>query len=214
VVEFSRIFCTREGRVVERTTPRMTISQIFQDVTIPWAIDMDGTLIREDVTELAFVKCIKTPWLWHIFLYGLILQIFISVHHAHRYWEIRLPPDINKLTFHENLIQRIEDHCQRGGNAVLATASHYRVAKEVARRVPILKDIIGSVPPTVMNAAGAVKAKILSNRYPNGYIYAGNSQDDLEVWKDPCCKAMMLVNCKPEVLTMAKQNSKPYVVIP
>jgi hypothetical protein len=192
----------------------MTEFEIFQNISIPWAIDMDGTLIREDVTEIAFLKCFKTPWLWHIFLYGLLLQILASVHHAHRYWETRLPPDIDKLTYHDNLIERIEDHCQRGGIAVLATASHYLVARQVARRVPMLTDVIGSVPPTVMNAAGAVKAKILSDRYPNGFIYAGNSQDDLEVWKDPCCKAMMLVNCNPEVLTTAKKNSKPFIVIP
>lgn len=187
---------------------------IFQDSSLPWAIDMDGTLIREDVTELAANKCLHNPFLWHTLVYALFLKYFWSKFHAQRYLEIRFPPNPKLLTYNKDLIQRIESHRERGGHVIIATAAHHRVGTSVAKHVGLFDDVIGSDPPTIMDAAAAVKAKLLSERFPQGFMYAGNSKDDIYVWESDGCKAAMFVNCKPEVLGMAQKIGKPYIVIP
>jgi haloacid dehalogenase-like hydrolase len=190
------------------------IDPIFQDTSIPWAIDMDGTLIREDVTLLAIRKSFMNPLLWHTFLYALFLHLFQSMTHAHRYLETRFPPNPKLLTYNRDLMRHITDHRQRGGHVILATASHYQAATPVAKHVDLFDDVVGSNPPTVWDAAAAVKAQLLMERFPQGFLYAGNSNDDIIVWESDGCKAMVLVNCPPKVLDVAQKIRKPYIVIP
>jgi hypothetical protein len=186
---------------------------IFEDTSVPWAIDMDGTLIREDVTELAINLSMLNPLMWHTFMYALLVWLFQTETHAHRYLEIRFPPDPKKLTYNNTLINRIETHRKEGGHVILATASHYLAATPVAKHVDLFDAVLGSDPPLIMDAKADEKARLLSIRFPKGFVYAGNSKDDIKVWNCEACKAMMLVNCKPEVLEMARQIQKPYIVI-
>jgi hypothetical protein len=190
------------------------IDPIFQDSSLPWAIDMDGTLIREDVTQLAANRCLYNPFMWHTLFYALFLRYVVSKAHAQRYLETRFPPNPKKLTYNQELIRRIEIHRQRGGRVIMATAAHHRAGTSVARHVGLFDDVIGSDPPNIMDAAAAVKAQLLSSRFPEGFVYAGNSQDDIHVWESDGCKAAMLVNCKPEVLGVAQKIKKPFIVIP
>ena len=97
---------------------------------------------------------------------------------------------------------------------ILATASHYQAATPVAKHVDLFDDVVGSNPPTVWDACAAVKAQLLMERFPQGFLYAGNSNDDIVVWESDGCKAMMLVNCPPKVLDVAQKIRKPYIVIP
>jgi hypothetical protein len=191
-----------------------TIDPIFQDPSIPWAIDMDGTLIREDVTELAFAKSVRNPFYWYIFIYALLLFALRSVPHGQRFLETRFIADPIRLSYNLDLMSLIQGHRQRGGQAILATASHHEAARPVAEHVRLFDHVIGSSPPAVMDARAEEKARLLDERYPNGFVYAGNSKDDLKVWHHAGCKGMLLVNCKPGVLHRARQIRKPYIVIP
>jgi len=182
---------------------------LFSDPTLPWAIDMDGTLIREDVTELAVRASMQNPLFWGVFVYALFLWLRYSLVTAHRYLEQRIPIQLEKLTYNTALLARIKAHT---GTVMVATASHVQAGRIVCGHV--VEEVIGSDPPKIWDAKGLVKAGLLAQRFPQGFLYAGNSKDDLDVWKHALCKAMLLVNCNPEVLEQAQEIGKPYIVIP
>ena len=195
-------------------------SPIFFESSLPWAIDMDGTLIREDVTELAIQRCLHNPLLWHKLLYALFLWLISTKAHSHRFMEIQFPPNPKQLSYNQDLINRIVAHRQRGGHVVLATAAHHQIGTIVAKHVGLFDDVIGSCcdddkfqTSFVMDAAATVKAQLLSSRFPQGFVYAGNSMDDIPVWECNACKAMMIVACKPKVLELVQSNKKPFVII-
>lgn len=189
------------------------IDRIFQDASLPWAIDMDGTLIREDVTEVALKKSLKNPLLWYTFVYAYFLYCFWGSAYAERYLETRFIHDPKTLTYNRKVIDTVEKHRKMGGQAVLATASHHLAARPVAKHVGLFDDIIASNPPSVLDAKGDEKARLLHERFPKGFLYAGNSDEDMKVWNHPGCSAMLLVNCKPELLQRAQQIRKPFIVI-
>lgn len=191
----------------------MTLHQIFQDASIPWAIDMDGTLIREDVSDLAYQKSLAYPLNWFGFLYAVYLYLVQGPLYSVRYLEVRFPPDPKKLTYNDKLIQHIEAHRKLGGQVIMATAAHCLVAQPVAKHVDLFEHVIASNPPTILDACAEEKARLLTEKFPKGFVYAGNSEDDLKVWNHDGCKAMLLVNCKPTVLERAQQIKKPHFVI-
>ena len=74
--------------------------------------------------------------------------------------------------------------------------------------------VIGSHPPRIWDASGTSKAKLIAARCPaTGFAYAGNAMEDLDVWRFPACRAMILVNCPPDVIVQAKEIGKPYVIL-
>mmetsp|Transcript_30339 Transcript_30339/g.50103 ORF Transcript_30339/g.50103 Transcript_30339/m.50103 type:complete len:192 (+) Transcript_30339:95-670(+) len=189
------------------------IDPVFRDASLPWAIDMDGTLIREDVTDLAMIKSLQNPLFWFSFLYACLLVLFRGSAYGARYLETRFIVNPKTLTYNQKVIEIIEGHRKLGGHVILATASHHLVAKPVAKYVGIFDGFIGSDPPSVMDAKAEAKARLLNQRFPKGFIYAGNSEDDMKVWNHEGCLAMFLVNCKPDLLQRAQQIRKPYIVI-
>uniref|UniRef100_A0A7S3P456 Uncharacterized protein n=1 Tax=Amphora coffeiformis TaxID=265554 RepID=A0A7S3P456_9STRA len=205
----------------------------LEDPTIPWAIDMDGTLIREDVTEVARDISFASPrhWLTCIVAHILYFSRWFRVT-AYRILERFVPVDPSKLTYHQSLLRYIRLHRCNGGIAILATASHIHVARNVVKHVErmmttkiestdaknqsspfLFDDVIGSHPPQVWDASGHVKAKLIHKRFPDGFVYAGNSSEDISVWNHSSCRAMILVNCPPEVLKQAKRINKPYIIL-
>jgi hypothetical protein len=189
------------------------IDPIFQDASVPWAIDMDGTLIHEDVTEQAMYISLKNPLYWFHFLYALLLHILRGSVYAERYLETHFIVDPKTLTYNQKIIDKIKGHRKLGGRVVLATASHHLAARPVAKHAALFDDVIGSDPPAILDAKGAEKARLLSLRFPKGFVYAGNSKDDIEVWNHEGCRAMLLVNCKPDVLQRAREIRKPCIVV-
>jgi hypothetical protein len=192
------------------------IDRIFEDASMPWAIDMDGTLIREDVTFLVLYKSLRNPLLWHYFIFSLLLWGSQSFEHGQRFLEsrLRLFPDPKTLSYNHQLIDTIETHRKRGGEAIMATATHLHAARPIAKHVGIFDDVLGSDPPSILDMRAEEKARHLNEKFENGFIYAGNSADDLKVWGHKGCKGMFLVNCDPEVLQKAQQIPKPFFVVP
>ena len=199
----------------------------LEDASLPWAVDMDGTLIAQDVTEVARDISFVTPHYWLLCLVCLILYFSrLSRITAYRLWERFVQIDPSKLDYNQRLLQHVSRHRRRGGLVTLASASHVHITRIVANYVEelieksssaqtlrLFEDVIGRYPPKTWNAAGLVKARLIEERFPTGFVYAGNSTEDLEVWQHPACLAMILVNCPPDVLQQAKQIAKPFVVL-
>jgi 4-hydroxybenzoate polyprenyltransferase len=68
-----------------------------------------------------------------------------------------------------------------GRMVFLCTGSDFTIAERVALHVGIFDGVIASNGEE--NVTGKTKAYRLTERFPRGFVYAGNSADDLKVWK-------------------------------
>mmetsp|Transcript_20520 Transcript_20520/g.56643 ORF Transcript_20520/g.56643 Transcript_20520/m.56643 type:complete len:257 (-) Transcript_20520:32-802(-) len=211
--------------------PRQTIGrihQVFKDKDIPWAVDMDGTLISEDVTIRAIVKSVSIPFLWPFFLSSLVVLSFGGPKRFLRFLEHLIPLAGKDVTYNSQLQKLIESHHARGGTAVLATASHFSTGETIVHDGgldELFDEVWGSCmkkrgPVNVLDMKAEEKANVLAGHLPTGrnkkkgFVYAGNSKDDLKIWNHPSCKGMILVNCDDEVLQEAIKIPKPRLIIP
>lgn len=204
----------------------------WYDATLPWAVDMDGTLIRQDVTMLAYETSYKCWRYWPHFALAVLLLACGARVPACRFLERHVPVSPARLTYHLPLLRALQRHRAAGGVAILATASHVHIGRRVADHVrqqhdvattttsdsypPFsFDDVLGSRPPrrNFWNLEGATKAFHVAARFPKGFVYAGNEIKDVQVWRHPACRACVLVNCAPNVIEQVKALGKPYVVL-
>lgn len=145
----------------------------------PLVIDLDGTLLRSDLlieTGLVFLR--DQP---HRFLAPLqwLTRGKASLKHelAHA-TEI----DVTVLPYDKAVLELIESERGRGRRIVLATASHRRLADQVAAHLGLFDEIIASDATT--NLSAHTKRDVLVTSFGHrGFDYAGNSHDDLPVWE-------------------------------
>jgi 4-hydroxybenzoate polyprenyltransferase len=62
----------------------------------------------------------------------------------------------------------------------LITAADQRVAEAVAKRFELFASAVGS--SLIVNLKGTAKAGYLKTRFPDGFVYAGDSGADIDVW--------------------------------
>ncbi|MFM7630279.1 MAG: haloacid dehalogenase-like hydrolase [Alphaproteobacteria bacterium] len=146
----------------------------------PLVVDMDGTLIGHDVTvALAFAATGTWPHrlfrllrLWYTQGGGTAKDSLVS--------SVTLSPE--RLTYHAGVVALCQQARAEGRTVVLATASPQVLAQRVADYVGCFDLVLGS--DATVNLKSGAKAQALVYRYgPQGFDYAGNSMQDLAVWK-------------------------------
>lgn len=180
---------------------------IFDNKSLPFCIDLDGTLIREDVTLLSaqqlfrkkpeFVLSRGLFWLLRgqAYLKSQIIA-FSSL-------------DLSQLTFHQPLLDYILQERKLGRKIVLATAADQVIAQKVADYLGCFDQVIAS--DGKMNRRAEKKAEALVKAFGyEQFIYAGNSRDDLKVWTSSA--AIIAVNCSSYVKRKALEMGKPIKV--
>lgn len=146
---------------------------------LPICVDLDGTLIHDDVTIRALRIFVRQNW-FHIFL------VFVWFLHGRAYLKYQLAKrvrlDPRELHYNDNFLQYIRDKKQAGYKVFLATACNMEYARIVADYLEIFDDVFAS--DKVVNLRAEEKANALMSKFGNfGFIYAGNSKDDVAVWK-------------------------------
>lgn len=178
----------------------------LDDLTIPLCIDMDGTLIREDVTHLAIKQLISQDLLA---IPKCLLWFLRGRAYLKSRIEMSVQIDLHKLTYNHELIAYIQAHKAKGRKIVLATAADQVIAQRMAEHTGLFDEVIAS--DGNVNKRAQFKAYALNQAFGvMGYVYAGNSRDDLKVW--PSSAAIIAVNCPEEVLSAAQGMGKPILV--
>lgn len=145
---------------------------------LPLVLDLDGTLLRADVSAeqlLAFLKrrarnvFVVAGWL----LRG---RAFLK-----RKLSENVKLDIEYLPVNVELIEYAKSEASKGRPVYIATASDEMVAHAVAMRFPFIAGVLGSNGK--VNLKGSEKARALNARFPSGFDYAGNAAPDVDVWK-------------------------------
>ncbi len=146
---------------------------------LPLCVDLDGTLLKSDLLiESLFGLLGKN--LFYIF----VIPIWLLRGKAHVKHELamRTRIDVSTLPFRESLLDYIKFRREQGQPLILATSANEIFAKQVAQHLAVFDDVIASTRSR--NLSGDAKAQVLIERYgEKAFDYAGNSRDDLIVWK-------------------------------
>lgn len=155
---------------------------------IPLVVDLDGTLIKTDCLIESLIALVKQ---YPVYIF--IFPFWLLYGKAYLKWKIaeKVDLDIKKLPYNSEFISYLEDQKLQGRQLVLATASYYKYAEDVAKNLQLFDSVFATNEK--MNLSGQTKRSVLVEQFgEKGFDYAGNSLRDLKVWNS--ANAAILVN--------------------
>lgn len=170
----------------------------------PICIDLDGTLIRYDVTTEAiklFVR--RNPLkLFKIFIWFLKGRAYLKKKLA-----INVDLDVSALQYNKIFLEFLIKKKKEGHKLFLATASDQLYANKIADCLKIFDGVFAS--DGVVNLRAEAKADTLVAIFgKDGFIYAGNSRDDVYVWD----KSAECILVSPTKSALEKMNGREYIL--
>jgi phosphoserine phosphatase len=196
-----------EARASDCSQPdghRETGSTFDLPLSMPLAVDLDGTLIAGDMFHKSFFAALlRNPfivlpcmgWLWR------------GRAALKRELALRCRIDWHRLRLHQDVLALLLREKAAGRSVVLATAADALLAEQIAERLRIFDQVIASDGSS--NLKGPVKAQALTQLFPGGFIYAGDSRDDLPVWQR--ARAIVVVNARKSVVVMVRTFGRPII---
>jgi 4-hydroxybenzoate polyprenyltransferase/phosphoserine phosphatase len=173
----------------------------------PLAVDVDGTLLRADLLAETVLAYLRGNPLRIFAVLGWLLQGKAALK---RRLAERVDIDVSMLPVNEELVAFVEAERARGREIHLATASDALVAAKLAQRFGFVDGVIAS--DGTRNLKGETKARVLAERFPQGFAYAGDHAADLAVWR--AAEESVIVGASPAVLRAAQAIRTPSHVIP
>jgi len=161
------------------------------------AVDLDGTLTLTDTLHESVLSLVRNkPYL----LLLLPFWLFKGIAHLKQKVAEHSELDVTTLPYNQPFIDWLQAEKERGKRIVLCTAANEKIAKQVVSNFDLFDNFIASDSKT--NLKNACKRDALQKRYGDkGYGYAGNSNDDLEVWAG--ASNAVVVNASENVLKKA-----------
>lgn len=145
---------------------------------LPLAVDLDGTLIKTDLLEETANRLLAQRPASLAQMAGWLMS-GRTVLKARLAESVEL--DVASLPFNEPLLAWLREEKRLGRRLVLATASHARLAHQVAAHLGLFDEVLASDAQT--NLKAAAKRQALVARYgERGFDYVGNDAADLAVW--------------------------------
>jgi hypothetical protein len=151
----------------------------------PFCVDLDGTLILNDVTWVGVKKYIKKASLKKkIMRLGQMFGWLLNGGRALLKQEIakRVCLELNDIIFNQIVIDYVINEKRQGRLVYLATAADQAYAQFIMTLFPFFDGFFAS--DGVVNLRAQHKAKKLCSYFggKKTFSYAGNSKDDLKVW--------------------------------
>src|SRR5437899_3384938 len=175
--------------------------------TVPLVVDLDGTLLRTDLSFESALRLIKqTPWL------ALLIPLRLLRGRAYLKRKLfhRVKMDVSLLPLREDLLAWLRDEKVRGRRLVLATASDCEQARSVVERLGLFDIVLGS--DGQRNLKGKHKLKTIVEQCGEEFDYVGNSSSDLQIWRG--CRHSFLVNASRRVERSARRAGNVVRVFP
>lgn len=146
---------------------------------VPLCVDLDGTLLRVDSLQESIAAFVGGGF-WRVFL------ILIWWGQGRAYLKSRLaklaPVTIGSLPVTKDFLRYLISEHRSGRRLVLVTGADIETAKAASVHFGIFDEVLAS--DGRINLVGKKKAEELVKRFgAAGFDYAGNSRDDLAVWK-------------------------------
>lgn len=145
----------------------------------PLYVDLDGTLVTSDTLWESLVALARQkPRHFFALLPALLrgktaFKTFLAEH-------TELSP--TDLPYHEEVLAFLTKEKQAGRKIILATASHERIARDIARHLGLFDDVLASTED--VNLRGITKRDAIRTHAGGVYEYLGDHSVDLPIWRD------------------------------
>lgn len=146
---------------------------------LPLCVDLDGTLIFKDTNLDCMILLLeKNP----LYIFAMLWWILQGRAKFKEQVAKRVLSDIDKLPYNPVMIDMIREARNCGQTVCLVTATDVRIASAIQDHLKLFDQVFAS--NGFINLRAERKAQCLVQEFgAGGYIYAGNSRDDLHVWK-------------------------------
>jgi len=167
------------------------------DANIPLVVDLDGTLINTDMLHESAIILFKDKPL-------AFLKASLSLSNGKAALKQSISSRIefspSKLPYNQEFIEYLKSQKNLGRKIMLCTASDQSIAHSIAKYLNLFDDVLASDGNT--NLSGIEKSNFLASRFGKGnFDYAGNSNVDVEVWKN--CRKAIVVNASKSTFSKA-----------
>lgn len=148
-------------------------------LSVPLVLDLDGTLFATDTLHEAFFIFLRRRWrdAWEI-------PLWVARGRAHvkeKLSSVVTTDDVAHFPVNTALEAFAAREAKLGREVVLATGADRSIAEKAQARFPFISRVVASDGST--NMTGAAKAAELKKIFPDGFVYAGDSGADIEVWR-------------------------------
>ena len=167
---------------------------------LPLVVDLDGTLIKEDLTALSFRHYFAHPaigWRMCLIAHQLLFKGWAA---TKAFVATRTTLSIPSCHWHAGVLQWIKQARTNQRRVLLATGTHEIYAAAVCNHLGCFDDFFASNKDLVL--VGKHKRDLLIERFgERGYDYVGNSHQDLPVWQTS--RFSFVVNAPASILKKA-----------
>ena len=152
-------------------------------------VDLDGTLIKEDLSNLAFINCLKkTP-------IKLIYYLLVFLFKGKPYLKMKISDNyivpVSKLTFNRSALDYIKDVKNRHRVVYLISGSHQILVDQIDKYLKLFFESFGTKDN--FNMVGNNKVKFINEKLKViNFDYFGNSKKDMPIWYH--CKKIIYTN--------------------
>jgi phosphoserine phosphatase len=171
-------------------------------LSMPLVLDLDGTLIAGDLLYKSFFSILRRN---PLIVFSCAAWLLRGRAALKRELALRNRIDWERLALHRDVLDLARQEKAAGRTIVLATAADAVLAGHLAARLGFFDQTFAS--DGEQNLKGSAKAELLSQIFPAGFIYAGDSKADLAVWAHAA--GIVLVNAHQSVSNAARTLGKP-----
>ncbi len=170
---------------------------------VPLVVDLDGTVIRTDMMWESLARLLRrNPFA----IFQILFWWTRGRARLKQKLVARIQIDPAALPYHEPFLDWLRKEKASGRTIVLATASDRRMAQPVADHLGLFDEVLASDGKT--NLRRENKRHALVEKFgERGFDYAGNSKDDLTVWRS--ARMAIVVNASATVLHEAAACAMP-----
>ena len=152
-------------------------------------VDLDGTLIKEDLSNLAFIDYLQKKPLRT--LYHLIVFLFKGTPYLKEIISKDFRVPVESLTFNKGALDYVRDIKNRHRVVYLISGSHQILIDQFQNHLKIFFEAFGTSKN--FNMVGQNKVKFINESLNiNNFDYFGNSKKDLPIWN--YCKRIIYTN--------------------
>lgn len=169
------------------------------NISLPLCVDLDGTLLQ---TDSLWESCLRLINQQPLLCFLLPLWLFLGKAGFKNKVSQNVNLEPSSLPFNTNLLKYLTQQRLHNRHLVLVTAANKKIAESIAAHLNIFDEILAS--DENHNLSGKNKAKILTDKYGDkGFVYAGNANIDLKVWKHAA--SAIVVNASEKLKHAAKK---------
>jgi 4-hydroxybenzoate polyprenyltransferase len=166
---------------------------------MPLIVDLDGTITPTDTLLESLVRLLKhSPW-------SLLLLPLWLLRGRAGFKEVistRGTIDATKIPYCVPLLAYLHEEKSRGREIVLATAAHHTTAEAVSRHLGVFDKVLATHAGN--NLKGLAKLKAIQESVGEAFVYAGDCEADLPVWKQ--AKAAILVGVAHRTAVLVRRE--------